>query len=283
MNDIWKKLWDDFNTRAEKLALRQTPDNAVDKTILWQLKGHKQFVGKKIPVQGLHLPELYSGSPWQHRKKWVAIVTVNPSIDPTEIFPTRTHLTTHGIASVVSFFENRFEPRRIDSPITHGRSGANSKWKNPKKPQAYRQPTWAAIDAAVRTCLPLHGRKNEKAPLGHVAAIVDIVPWKFAHWAKVPYEIQMELLKLGEHFLNATLAKHPPAVIIAAGKSVRQIMHTMHQKGVPVYQTKTRQTGTMNIGGREVPWFGVVAPTAHGNRFRDDMRSIRLQIRAAIT
>jgi hypothetical protein len=86
----------------------------------------------------------------------------------------------------------------------------------------------------------------------------------------------------GRGYLTATLQKHPPAVIIAAGKHVRHIMHAMHKNDIPAYKSNNTQRGTMNTRGRAVPWFGAVAPTAHSNRFHDDMFYIRREIRAAI-
>lgn len=284
---MWKQLWEDFEARATRLADGGAPVDAVDQTIMWQLLGKTPFVNAPIAAQELHMPELYSGCPWTRSdapqmKGWVAFVTVNPSIDSEEVFPTRQDVRERGVPLSVSFFENRFEPGPITSPLIHGRNGTKlAVWKNRRSPRGHGQRTWSAIEAALHDCFASTG-VTTAAPLGRVAAIMDVVPWKFAKWSAVTRDAKVQLLQLGAPYLAATVQAHPPSVIIAAGADVRQVLRDLYPAGIPRYTANCTQKGTIPIGANAVPTFGVAAPTARGNRFGTEMKDIGRDIRAAL-
>jgi hypothetical protein len=61
------------------------------------------------------------------------------------------------------------------------------------------------------------------------------------------------------------------------------MMRTLYPTGIPEYEIGPGQSGTLAIGGRMIPWFGVVAPTGgKGRRFYDEMLQIAPNIRAAL-
>lgn len=273
---MWEKLWQEFDALARAYAPGRAPkmEGAVARTIRWQRQGHRDFVGRKISAMDLQLPELYSGAPWRHgRKRWIAFVTINPSIDVNEIFPTRANLRKFGCASLEDVFSNRFTPGPSKTPIKHGRDGkGRAKWVRGRRDATYQR-TWAEIDRALRDCLLDMTVDERDAPLGRIATIVDVVPWKFKAWSKVGPDIRDELLELGAPYLRGVLKAYPPAIIIAAGHAVRVLMESRYQ-GVPKYAPGNPQRGRLHIGKLRVPWFGVSHPAAHADRFHSDMMLI---------
>jgi hypothetical protein len=273
---MWNQLWNQFEDKAARLTAGDEIEDAIDETIMWQLAGHPKFVGAPIAANLLQLPELYSGSPWEYLDRWIAFVTINPSIHPDEIFPRRADREMFQIQQLSQFFTERFQPGPLMGPLLHGRNGANqATWRNRNNPTPHGQSTWTRIDRAVSNCLALAGPAPATA-LGQIATMVDIVPWKFAQWSAVPGGTKAELLALGEPYLTATLQEHTPAVIVAAGESVRRLMHDLHPNTIPPYESGKRQNGIIQVGACAVPWFGVVAPTA--NRFYVDMQEIAPQM-----
>jgi hypothetical protein len=180
---MWNQLWNEFEDKATHLVTAGAVEDVIDQTIQWQIEGDQEFVGAPIGVDVLHVPELYSGCPWNHRKRWIAFVTVNPSIHPDEVYPTRTDVAIYGVEQMRQFFIDRFQPDgplEGPGPLVHGRNGANVvTWRNRNNPVRHGQPTWTRIDRAVRNCLELSPEPVPAAPLGQAAAIIDIVPWKF--------------------------------------------------------------------------------------------------------
>lgn len=121
---LWEGIWVDFAERAERLALPgAAPRDAVDITLLWQLHGYTSHVPKPIAPPGLHLKELYSGSPWRSGRPWVAFVTINPSIDPDELFPSIWQFNRHrgDLSSLVGYFDERFNLAFSRNPQPRGR------------------------------------------------------------------------------------------------------------------------------------------------------------------
>jgi hypothetical protein len=281
---LWYELWSDFEQRAARLERAgATPADAIDETICWQLRGETPFVSARISAADLQLPELYSGSPWTHRERWIAYITTNPSIDPAEVFPTRADLAEHGYQALQGFFLQRFEPGRREHPVVHGRPRPGpTRWLNRDSPKPRGQATWSRAEKALRMCLQGSQHALLDAPLGQIAAIVDAVPWKFAKWAAVPDNLKGVLIQNGQPYLEATLKAHPPAVIIATGEHVRRMMHRLYPS-LPAYEIGNEQYGVLDIGGETIPWFGVVAPTGgKGSRFYDEMDGIAPTIREAV-
>jgi hypothetical protein len=282
--ESWGELWGDFEGRAARLERPgATAADAIDETICWQLRGTEPFVNGAIPAARLHIPELYSGSPWKHCDRWMAYITTNPSIDSKEIFPTRADLVANGYQATQTFFQRRFDPGRRECPVVHGRTRPRpTRWVDRDSPRPRGQPTWSRAEEALRRCLgPQQGALP--APLGHIAAIVDAVPWKFAKWAAVPDELKDALIQEGRRHFETTIRAHTPAVIVATGEHVRRMMRTLYPTGIPEYEIGPGQSGTLAIGSRMIPWFGVVAPTGgKGRRFYDEMLQIAPNIRAAL-
>jgi hypothetical protein len=282
----WAELWNGFNTRAQTLIANntQTVDpiaNPIEQTILWQLQGHALVGDHRFAAHDLHLPELYSGRPWQVTENWIAFVTINPSIGHEEDFPTRSDYQTLGAGPLIPFFENRFEIGPLPQPHLHGRNaGATPKtWIRPaihgQAPTSRPQQTWSRIDSRLMTLfnLPPQQRRAE-LPLGRRAAIIDLVPWKFQDWggdnADLTPELRDALCDAGAPHLTATLQDHVPRVIIAAGAHVWKTMERLKRKKVEPwvsatinpYQPSRIQVGKVTINRVAVPMFGVSAPTA---------------------
>ena len=282
---MWRSLWKDFDDRARRLIGGRAPSDAVDRSIKWQLDGTAPFCPRPIAADRLHLPELYSGSPWATcdvptlAGRWLAVVTVNPSIDPDEAFPNRSDLLTQGDSPLEEWFEKRFEPAAQQQPIPRGRaSGAPTVWRNRAAPRPQRQATWAAIEREVSGALGVHSA----ATLGRVAAIVDVVPWKFAKWSRVPANDQRELMELGAPYLQWTLSEFKPRAILAAGSDVRRLLSELSHVTLPAYAAGGTQVGTYDLGTHAIPVFGTVAPTAHGNRFGKEVRQLGSRLRDAL-
>ena len=283
--DLWSELWSDFDLRAGRLERPgTTPADAIDETISWQLSGTTPFVNERIAAARLHIPELFSGSPWVHRERWMAYITTNPSINSKEIFPSRADLAANGHQSLQAFFQQRFDPGRRERPVVHGRVRRGPTcWRNHGSPRPYGQPTWSRAEGALRSCLEGSRLESLAAPLGHVAAIIDAVPWKFAKWARVPDYLKDDLIEKGRPYFEATLEAHTPAVIVATGEHVRRMMHTLYPSSIPEFESGPGQRGVLDIAGQKIPWFGVVAPTGGaGRRFYDEMLRIAPDIREAL-
>ncbi len=284
-SELWEELWSNFEVRAARLEKPgETPADAIDETICWQLHGTDPFVQERIPAARLHLPELFSGSPWVHHDRWLAYITTNPSINSKEIFPSRADLAAHGHQALQCFFQQRFDPGRRESPVIHGRVRPGPTcWRNVDRPRAFGQATWSRAEVALRSCLEGTRLGSLAAPLGHVAAIIDAVPWKFARWSRAPDHLKNNLTKKGRPYFEAVLKAHTPAVIVATGEHVRRMMHTLYPNSIPEFIKGPEQRGLIDIGAQKIPWFGVVAPTGgKGRRFYEEMHQIAPDIRKAL-
>ncbi len=283
---MWEELWADFEARAVRLLDDRRPRDVVDETILWQLDVRHRFMPHAVSAQALQLPELYSGRPWSacdipelcgsgaraHRSRWVAFVTVNPSISTDEVFPTRSDRAKHGDA-LVDFFEERFEPGPIHAPLIHGRAPnqRTASWRRRgRNPEVHR--AWGAIDAALAACLSRR-RLRSAAPLGRVGALIDVVPWKSAKWARVAPGARARLIAAGVPFLKRTLATHRPAAVVAAGADVQRALGAAFSD-VPLYDPTNLQRGALTLDGSAVPYFGLQSPTGPGHQFRKQMSTI---------
>jgi hypothetical protein len=240
-----------------------------------------------IPKLQLHLPELYSGSPWGKlgNDPWIAFVTLNPSIDSKEEFPTLEHFrdaqNRGQIDPLISFFNNRFCSPANESPIQHGRHDQRIVWwkKNPPHGSTPRsQPTWQKIEDALRECVAGTCWADPPIFLGRIAAITDAVPWKFAKWVVVPKPVKKELLEAGACYLRSTLLAHPPKAIVACGSDFKSL-----PKGHFLYDPRR-----VMIGHRSVPCFNVTAPTARPTKknphepFLVEMRAIKEELLRAL-
>jgi hypothetical protein len=297
---MWEALWDDFEDRARRLIDRiNPPRDAVDHTIQWQLDGIHPFVPGPIAPDNLQLPELYSGRPWALGGPWIAFVTINPSISPSEIFPTRHHFVNHkrnnNLNALIEYFDTRFEPAPVGFPLHHGRHNKlPTIWVNPNAPLSSYQPTWGSIDCALTRCIPSQYPNYYtaiQAPLGRVAAIVDVVPWKFANWSALQPDTKDSLICAGSERLVNTLQEHTPRVIICAGKDARRAMYCRYGLpqnaptgafGVPPYQPNAIQRGRIFVNEQEVLWFGVPAPTPRDHTFIVAMGKIQDEIASAL-
>lgn len=268
-DSAWGGLWSDFAERADRVTSGAKPRDIVDITILWQIRGYTCYVPRPIQAEALHLPELYSGSPWIAGKPWIAFVTINPSIDPDELFPDLVQFRRcrDNLKELVSYFDERFEATYAATPLPHGRSGGRpTVWRGTiESPAAHHQPTWRQIENGLRDCLSKCGRDSGSAILGTVAAIIDAVPWKFAKWACVLDKWKKELLEFGAPYLRRTLESHPecpPAAVIACG---------LNQDLLPEGHALLSTNDRIRIGEREVPLLRLSAPTAHGNAFSKEI------------
>jgi hypothetical protein len=115
---------------------------------------------------------------------------------------------------------------------------------------------------------------HDPVPLGQRAAIVDVVPWKFKAWGRVPYHFKNALIAAATQYVQWTLHEHPPAFIVAAGEHARRTMHLIFPQ-LPAYApNEPFQVGGIEINGQPVQWRGLPAPTAHGNAFGLAMQAI---------
>lgn len=174
-------------------------------------------------------------------------------------------------------------PDGANRSLVHGRLGTRpTRWLNRAHPMPHGQQTWTRAEQGLRTCLEGSPQEILAAPLGRGAAIVDAVPWKFRNWRGVPEDLRDALIQAGRRYLGATLNEHIPAVIVATGEHVRRLMHTIYP-GVPAFEAGPPQDGLIDIGGQQVRWFGVVAPTGgRGRRFYDEMARIAPRIQEAL-
>jgi hypothetical protein len=261
---MWNELWTDFNARAARLTAIGADwvnVDAIDTTIIWQLLGRTCYVPTPIPEHTLHLPELYSGAPWGQAgtEPWIAFVTLNPSIDPNDVFPTRQDFYNcqgqQQIDALIAFFNDRFCFPANNMPLRHGRRDDQrlTVWKgNPQQPTPHGQRTWEQIEGALRQCLAGTPWANPATYLGRIAAITDAVPWKFASWGCVPEELQMQLLTAGSAYLHATLHAHPPRAIVTCGSVFNELPDGHVLAGAD----------RVIIGEHHVPCFRFSAPTA---------------------
>jgi hypothetical protein len=304
---MWAELWLDFNERALALLDGHLPhdaiywenqwqqvqgahfdanpamiNEAINWTIRWQLISQPPYLRKHneppnpIQLGNLHLPELYSGHPWAlNQKPWVAFVTINPSRNPLEIFPTRAHLpqniNNNAIQHLISFFEERFDPGPIALPLIHG---LNLDDIVAYAPQPTDQKTWSSINKALIACLDANHILHDPVPLGRRAAVIDVVPWKFKAWGNLPYHFKNALIAAATQYVHWTLHEHPPAFIVAAGEHARKAMHLLFPQLPPYVPNVPVQVGVIEINGQSVQWRGVPAPTAHGNAFGPAMQAI---------
>jgi hypothetical protein len=284
---MWAELWDDFDRRSSRLSSsdRVDPADAIDQTISWQLAGDPAFVGRPIAVAELMLPELFSGAPWRHgdragMNRWLMFITANPSIDPDEAFPSRRELHAAGAERLVRYFEERFEPGPIAYPLVHGRDGNRlAVWtRHGQRRRPAPQETWRAIEEALRACLP----DIDANPLGRVAAIVDVVPWKFRNWSKVDENVRRALILAGQPYLRWTLSTYPPAMVVVAGQDAWTALAAAFPERMPGYSPNGIRSGELYLNGVQIPVVGTVAPTARRDRFRSDMRAIAARIRQAL-
>lgn len=286
---MWRQLWCDFAARTTRLSEDATPVDAVDETILWQVHGTGPWVRARIPWASLHLPELCSGAPWDlcdipQLTGWVAFVTINPSIEPDEIYPNRTDLGRIQYDALRAFFAQRFEPGPVDvGGLRRGRdrSGRIRVWLNPRnQPTAKGQPTWARINNALSRSLQMRGFTT-RAPLGRIGAIIDAVPWKFAKWAtgNVP---RAPLIEAGAPYLAWTLNTYMPSAVVAAGQDAYRALLAGFPDYLPEYGAGIVQRGAIALGDRRVPVFRLSAPTAHGGAFSDGWTTICVEVLDAL-
>jgi hypothetical protein len=318
--EILNDLWQQYAERARPL-LEHPPggvplENPIDESIRWQIQHDPTFAPKatgQATLATLQLPELCSGEATAP----LVFVTINPSYDGREVFPTIAHLAEHGAEGIEWWFERRFVPKWGDVPLRHGRRPVRGKFPNPPtywiRAQDHRglpiikgrtqTSTWGRLDSATRLCFDVLTPEQQEAPLGRAARLFDLVPWKFAKWGEVkphrqPPERKQQFLAEGAHWLRLGLDEHQPVVIIACGGDVRRKMREMDGTAseVPVYAPGGPQCGWFRIntplGPKRVRWFGVAHPAArqvsdpleqrHVYPFERDIRALAPCVRAAL-
>lgn len=320
MLEILNELWQQYAERA-RVLLEHSPgdvplEDPIDESIRWQIQHDPIFAPKaaeQATLATLQLPELCSGEVTAP----LVFVTINPSYDGREVFPTIAHIGEHGAEAIEQWFERRFAPEWADVPLRHGRRPVRGKSPNPPTywihGQNHRgQPvikgrtqtsTWGRLDSATRLCFGELTPEQQEAPLGRAARLFDLVPWKFAKWGEVkphkqPPERKEQFLAEGAQWLRRGLDKHQPTVIIACGGDVRRKMREMDgtESEVPGYAAGGPQCGWFRVntplGPKRVRWFGVAHPAArqvfdpvkqcHVYPFERDIQALAPRVRAAL-
>lgn len=287
---MWRALWSDFQERANRIADGGAIARGVDEVTAWQLHGHAKQVGPPRPLGALHLPELYSGSPWagagipggSRQGEWIALICGNPSIAPAGEHPTLQHWGSVDIAQLVATFDDRFAVGVRDHPLRHGRpAGPPVHWDG-DPPRSVVQGTWRQLEDLIADALDGAGLAASW-PLGTVAAIADAVPWKFKKWNDVHERTKVPLMRAGAPYLRWFLlggasGGRPPALVAFLGSCARRTARLIAPT-VPIEEHVT-QAAVQNLGQRElfpgVTPFLVVGPhpqdpTNRFNRHRDEM------------
>ncbi len=266
-------LWTDFAGRATRLVGGAEPQDAIDQTIGWQLNGDAPFCMEPHDIEDLQLPELHSGAPWSPEARrpaelagrWVAFVTLNPSLSEDESFPRLRDLKTHGPGAVQDFFHERFAPRYRGVPLRRGRHGGRvrSYERRTGKPRAVR--TWSVLDNLLADALQ---GIEVPAPLGDVAAIIDAVPYKFRKWSAVPPDLRRELREVSLPGHLALLVARRPSMIVLLGSDTHDLLGALPPVA-DVVPVETRH-GVKHAGARRIgedgPAVEVLAsyhPTSH--------------------
>ena len=229
---FYRPLWNDFLTRSHRLASGGPAKDSVDLTIRWQLDGTKPFCEQPLSHANLQLPELYSGAPWRPvaqrpqsiGDRWIAFVTLNPSLTEDESFPRVSHLERLGVDQLVTYFDERFAPNYAGLPLRRGRHQGSVRVYAERTGRPRAVPTWARLDNILRAAL--HGHEVP-APLGDVAAIVDAVPYKFRRWGAVDKATKTELLAASLPGHLAFLATVRPSLVVLLGAETRTLLSAM--------------------------------------------------------
>ena len=314
MLEILNELWRQYTERARVLLEHPPTDlplaDPIDESIRWQIRRDPIFAPhapNQATLATLQVPELCSGE----RAAPLAFVTINPSYDGREVFPSITHIAEHGAGALEQWFEQRFAPTSNDIPLRHGRRPVRGKFPNPPTYWTHgndhrgrpvikgrtQKSTWDRLDVATRLCLGELTPEQQQAPLGRAARLFDLVPWKFAKWGKLEPPRKEQFLAEGAQWLRRGLDQHQPKVIIACGQDVRRKMREMDgtETQVPAYAAGGPQSGWFRLntpqGPKSVPWFGVPHPAARQvldpvtrrkvDPFDRDIRAIAPSVRAA--
>ncbi len=231
---MWHALWTDFSERAGRIAVGGVIQQGVDEVTAWQLHGNEDQIGQPLALDALHLPELYSGSPWAgagvaggpRQGQWIALICGNPSIATDGVHPTIGHWEAVGPAPLVATFDGRFAVGVRDEPLRHGRpEGPPVHWEG-DPPHAVVQDTWRQLEVLVTHALDGAGLAAP-SPLGTVAAIADAVPWKFRTWNPVPEGTKVSLMRAGAPYLRWFLqggasGGRPPGIMAFLGSCARR-------------------------------------------------------------
>jgi hypothetical protein len=228
--ELWRELWDEFCHRAECLSTSasEEPADVIDKAIWWQRSGTAPFCSRELSHEQLHLPELFSGSPWSRTDKWVAVIALNPTISPDERFPTVSMRATHGDEALIQYFENRFSPDFSAKPCPHGGSldtrpgpvawhgGDNGEIR------ATSNRTWTGMEQVLCMALDALGQESSHGGLGRLGSVIDMAPWKFAKWSKLDGESKRDFLEKGESSFGELLRLTKPTVLWVMGSDARK-------------------------------------------------------------
>ncbi len=286
----WLDLWRDAEDRANHLAGGRPARDAIDETILWQLRGTAGLVGEPIPLADVHLPEISSGEPWRYERKWIAFVGMNPAlhVEQRPMYPTLEMFRQHG-GKLIPYFGGRFSPRPTATcGLRHGRdSGEVACWANPAPGLPLRQPTWAALDRVAREAHELARGQQSPAALGEVAAIFDAIPWKFDGGGAIAARTLeaagwkwRELLDAGAKWLRLALFQCDPHVIVALGPdawyALSQCLPGLPKK--PAFATPYRA----KLGATETTVLRYRHPMAHGGAFAQGRQGLVTQLAALL-
>jgi len=292
---MWKALWDDFGSRATRLATGGGEQDLVDRTILWQLRGHPLFGGGPLGLEALHLPELSSGAPWtaegqnggfgpiptELAGRWVALVLLNPCLVTGEIYPTLVQREANPVAAR-EFFERRFG--LLDcTPKARKARNRPLYWKStPSGISLRRSRTWTiSEDILKRTAA--HLGCDVPGALGRVGAVVDAIPWKFNNGSRLGDDLKT-LLAAANPYLAWSLRDRfpadgpPPRAIVAMGEVARSAVGKVF--GVPA--------GTFGVGAvLQVPGgprlIGTYHPTARPlHNYHAERNSLAASIALAV-
>jgi hypothetical protein len=150
------------------------------------------------------------------------------------------------------------------------------------QPRPRSQATWRQINDRLGDLLADAGLHSQ-APLGRVAAMVDMAPWKFNNWSKADAPLQQGLLVAGLPFLTWVIDHFQPSAIILLGvdawnafRIVSPALPAYHQAGRPVRQ------GTMAAHHGHVPVFGIPHTNARHGAFHIAFDALIPLLRAAL-
>lgn len=274
---MWSKLWNDFVARTRTLATLGAQDG-IDQAIQYQLDGLAPFAQAPLAPDDLHLPEICSGAPWrlsdvpQLSGRWVAFVGPNPAHDPASFYPSIALRAQTGDAAIISFFEHRFEPVVVQDPIIHGTSpriGSPTVWmqtpNGPPRPRS--QATWREINKWLHGLLAAAGLQSQ-SPLGRLAAMVDMAPWKFNNWASADPGLQIELLTAGLPYLHWVIDEFSPSAVVLLGVDAWHAFATV-VPGIPAYHLagKPVRQGVLATKNGPIPVFGIPHTNARHGAF----------------
>ena len=233
---MWEQLWADFIKRVQNLESNVSPKDEVDYAIKKQIETLSAIYDKENSRYSLYLPELYCGAPWKTEfsdspisaENWVAFLNYRPYLNYSEEYPTLKTLETFGIEPTISFFEGRFDKEVHDFPMRHGRDPFDpqnrpSLWQKNGRSKCVH--TWTRIENLLKNALTIAGVDySDKAVLGDIGAIVNIVPWKHDEQANNGRKINSDLVKAGLNYCKWTLSRYQPKLIVVLGTNVRNIL-----------------------------------------------------------